>query len=283
MFQSHALTFSLLVECFPSDVNCFLGLNVDDILWAQSYTINIPLHPSLALTEMPWEPTLDEKIIPDQPLNLFAKGEFYKVPIIFGTNQNETASFGFDLLRFLDHGFSMDPFLYEALVVFFFQENTEKILQLYPPQTNSLNTALRLTTDFLFVCPTRLLAKYAATFSTFPIRTYHFTWSSSTDPMFTNDPWCCENGTVCHAGELTYVFHSDFFYPGFQRSQKELDLSWTMLNFWTDFAHQQLNSTQWPIFTKDNQQTIEFTIPIQPNSNYDKTNCDFWDSIGYDW
>lgn len=272
-----------MVECLPDDIDCFLSLDVKDIVWAQTYTVDLPFEdPSEALTEMPWIPTIDPNIVPDQPLILFSKGEFYKVPFIIGTNQNESASFGYNVLKFLKAGYYIDPTFYESLVILIFKENSVKILELYPPGDNAMNSAFQLATDFLFVCPTRFIALSASEFSKNPIRTYHFLWSSSSiDPMNMGNPWCYINGTVCHANELTYVFHSLDFYSGYNRTKKEQDLSWAMLTLWTDFAHQRLTSSQWPLFTKDRKHTLELTIPIHEYYNYDKANCDFWDHVGY--
>lgn len=35
-----------------------------------------------------WVPVIDGDLIPDEPLKLFARGEFTKVPMIIGNNQN---------------------------------------------------------------------------------------------------------------------------------------------------------------------------------------------------
>jgi carboxylesterase type B len=117
---------------------------------------------------------------------------------------------------------------------------------------------------------------------------------------------------VCHGAELVYEFHSISFCPGFYQTSDEQRLSWQMMTYWTSFAHgsvphpnnQPSNSFRlsedenvrtkkvrqqwqipplihWPQFN-NTLQTLRLDIPLSIEIGYNKRNCDFWDTLGYD-
>ncbi|CAG9947722.1 unnamed protein product [Clonostachys rosea f. rosea IK726] len=52
-----------------------------------------PGGPSQPLPVWPWTPCTDGDLIPDKPLDMYKRGEFIKVPMIIGNNENEGAYF----------------------------------------------------------------------------------------------------------------------------------------------------------------------------------------------
>uniref|UniRef100_A0A8H7K372 Carboxylic ester hydrolase n=1 Tax=Bionectria ochroleuca TaxID=29856 RepID=A0A8H7K372_BIOOC len=52
-----------------------------------------PGGPSQPLPVWPWTPCIDGDLIPDKPLDMYKRGEFIKVPMIIGNNENEGAYF----------------------------------------------------------------------------------------------------------------------------------------------------------------------------------------------
>jgi carboxylesterase type B len=86
------------------------------------------------MTELPFEPTVDSKYVIDQPLNLALKGNFYKVPILMGTVQNES-------LIFLENAMitaglnQVTEYEYGALVLAIFGSQGVNVFLHYSPGT----------------------------------------------------------------------------------------------------------------------------------------------------
>jgi len=204
--QIHSDIFALWTNCSISNSQCFLNLAVQDIITAQGKTIDLPWRPSLALTELPWEPVIDPDYVPDQPLNLFKAGKIYPVPAIFGDVRNETLSFGLNVFQFLNITEVLGV-EYASVVELFFQTRIFDVLKHYPIEWNSTDNVLNLSNDYIFICPTRNLAIYHSKAGN-PTYHYSFVWSSPDDVI--NAQWipCRQDGNVCHASELTFVFSS---------------------------------------------------------------------------
>jgi len=263
-----------------SNPQCFLNLSVANILSAQYKTIDLPWTPSLALTELPWEPVLDEDYVPDQPLNLFKQGKSYPVPAIFGNVRNETLSFGLTVFQLLNMT-EVTPLEYFGLVGVFFQSKIFDVIEHYPVQSNSSDPILNLTNDYLFTCPTRNLAIYHSKAGN-PTYLYHFLWSSPDDII--NHQWvpCRQDGNVCHASELTFVFCSGRFYGPNYHTASEQQFSLEVLEAWASFAHGTVDEIKWPQFNNSTLLSKGWDINPSIEKAYNQVNCDFWDSMGYD-
>jgi para-nitrobenzyl esterase len=219
-------------------------------------------------------------LIPDQPLTLFEQGNFYRVPIIIGNVRNESNVFGYLLQSALNIN-KLSAFEYESLVLLFFQKHASAILHAYPAMSDSFSALFRLTSDYIFLCPSRLLAVYAA--RVVPVRWYQYLLSTIDDPITPYEHLCFVNQTVCHAAEVSYVFHSVDNYPGFRFSQSESEFSLSLLRVWASFANASLSEQFWPLFDNTTLLSMQFDLQSSIASGYHASNCDLWDKIGYDW
>ncbi|KAH7115407.1 Alpha/Beta hydrolase protein [Dactylonectria estremocensis] len=70
-----------------------LCLRGRDINATQEANVPSPFPESSGAPFWYWVPVIDGDLIPDEPLKLFARGEFTKVPMIIGNNQNEGVFF----------------------------------------------------------------------------------------------------------------------------------------------------------------------------------------------
>jgi len=232
----------------------------------------------LSLSLLKWQPVLDPNIVPDQPLKLFNQQKNYPVPVIFGTNRNES-------LIFLDNlipSRNVTESLYRGVISFLWRGNAAGIFKLYPPVSgNNFDTISALVTDFLFTCPTRSLALNSAlnTNSTF---LYAFDHTPSVDEVDHSFKDCFQVPVVCHASELTFVWHSTDFTP-FKHTPVEQKLSWNMLNTWANFAHGNLDQSFWPAYSNSSRTSLVWDIPASKKMNAKGAACDFFDSIGYNW
>jgi len=247
---------------------------VDNILNAQGNTFWIPF-PISATDDMPWQPAIDGYQVLDSPLNLIIAGNFTSMPVILGTVRNETTSFVY--------GAVTDPISaleYEALVALWFEFDAEQVLSLYPPDAiDARSTVSMLTTDMIMGCPTRRAAEALSHNS--PTYLFEFLHPPYADPM--NNSSYCKN-QVCHGADLGYVFHSSQF-AGFPfHSPEESELSWSVLQYWTSFAHSSFGKTtsgtllSWPLYNTTSDISLGLDIPLTYVSKYHKEQCDFWNS-----
>lgn len=70
---------------------------------------------------------------------------------------------------------------------------------------------------------------------------------------------------------------------GLQLSPVEENLSLAMLQAWATFAHGAMPTNVWPEFNNQTSISMGWTIPPVILNGYHQSNCEFWDSIGYDF
>jgi carboxylesterase type B len=93
--------------------------------------------------ELPFEPTVDNKYVIDQPIKLVLEGNFYQVPILMGTVQNES-------LIFLENAMSaagvkqVTEFEYSTILLAFFGNEGVDVFFQYPPGTSSTKNNTRV-------------------------------------------------------------------------------------------------------------------------------------------
>lgn len=203
------------------------------------------------------------------------------MPAIFGNVRNETLGFGLALFQFLNLT-EVNSVEYLSVAELFFQSKILDVLDHYPVQYNSSDAILQLTNDYIFTCPTRNLAIYHSNAGN-PTYLYHFLWSSPDDVI--NHQWvpCRQDGNVCHASELTFVFSSGRFYGPNYHTEIEQQFSLQVLESWARFAHGNVDESSWPQF--NNSTLISKGWDINPfiENAFNQQNCDFWDIMGYDW
>merc|ERR1712137_68197 len=280
--------FAQLLGCDENDLECLRQSSISDILNAQNNAIEIyPLHPLNAF--MPWQPMVDGDLIPLQPLDAFANGQYNHVPFISG-NVNDEA------LMFIDSAFP-NPVPYSeylAVIGVIFGPVAPQVLAEYPVPADQMNdtrpTMTTLGTDYIFTCPLRRALRQMANDSV-DVYYYHF------DHAFTNfDPWGPDYpecvGYVCHGSELPYIFNSaeiGSFYTGYKWSQSEAELAAHISTAWGNFATSgtpnspKQVSPQWPLYNQDTDQDMKWATPSSVETGYLQSYCDFWDTLGYTW
>lgn len=280
--------FASILGCDVDDLDCLRAQSTSDIVNAQAEAIQIyPLHPLNAF--MPWQPMVDGKVIPMQPMDAIRTGNYQKVPFISGTVDNEAVMFIYSAF--------VDPVPYDdflALIGLIFGPVAPQVLNEYSVPQDQRNdtrpTISAIGTAYIFHCPVRNVTRMISN-DTVPTYFYHF------DHYFTNfDPWGPEYpecaSEVCHGSELPYIFNSaeigDSF-TGYFWSSQEAQLAQLISTYWGNFATSfnpntpYSQSLQWPPYFTSSDQDLKFSTPSSVETGYMDSQCDFWDSLGYSW
>lgn len=279
--QSHAIAkeFASNLGCPVDDVGCMRAALPEVVLDAQQQKDFV--WPALfhGIRDMlVWAPVIDGEILMEQPIEAAAGGRLIK-PVIIGTNADEALIF-VELAKIALGWKSVSDFDYRITMDFIFRDRglREKIYAKYPPDGKD-NTGLisRVLTDYLFTCPNL----YAASKGSPETWSYIFDHVPSFN-IWPRVPACAD--AVCHAAELSFVFHTPESRRG-KFTAQENDLSNLMAGYWTSFAKSLRpgdGTSAWPEFDPGSL-SLEFVTPVgeikaEPDTASD---CRFWDGIGY--
>jgi acetylcholinesterase/cholinesterase len=279
--QSHVIAkeFASNLGCSVDDLGCMRAALPEVVLDAQQQKDFI--WPALfhGIRDMlVWAPVIDGEVLIEQPIEAAASGGLTK-PVIIGTNANEALIF-VELAKTALGWKSVSDFDYRITMDFIFREHglRGKIYGKYPPDGND-NTVLisKVLTDYLFTCPNLYAASKGSP----------GTWSYIFDHVLSFNVWpgvpACADA-VCHAAELSFVFHTPESRKG-KFTPQENELSNIMVGYWTGFAKSLRpgdGTSAWPEFDPGSL-SLEFVTPVgetkaEPDTTSD---CRFWDGIGY--
>ena len=230
--------------------------------------------------KLPWAPTVDGSLITQTPSTAFQTGTFYQVPIVLGTVANETTGF-------LPLAFGEGPggvifggiFYNTGLDTLFGTSLANKIRALYPStRTNSEDALGRAMTDFAFVCPVLKSATWISQYV--PAYVYQMTHAPTCDPNNYQHAIC--KGRACHSADVDFVFHTISLdrRGNCNWTPAESDLSWEMLQAWTNFTANPTSISNLPRW--NGKDLLQFDLPSKLSSNTAaNSNCDFWYDVAY--
>eukprot|EP01084_Bolivina_argentea_P199433 341248_1 len=252
---------------------------------------------------MPWTPTVGTDLFPMQPIRSFQQGKIRDIPFMIGTVSNEGKSF---IYGAYPKGIAKNQVM-KIFAVILGPENAIKVREHYPEPHNTTDYrdyVSHIATDGLFKCATRnATAQHVRNQFQFksPVYLYHFDHASSFNQMQWNVNWTyCWGDVVCHAEELSYVFHPDLTPINASYTSGEYALALSMQSYWTQFAKfgnpgngGSLNpmsttdgSTTWVPFAQNAERSIQFQVDqvvMQSSVDVKDHKCDFWDTLNYDW
>jgi carboxylesterase type B len=259
------------LHCSTGDIACFRRAAYQDIVTAQAAINNKVTSLKLLLFFEPWVPVIDNIIVHGQILDLIHNTSFPLKELIVGTLTEEA-------VYFIYEGWTkpVSPATYAEVLLGAFREKALKVFERYPPDSVSdLRPLLsRIATQWVFACSNRIFARKAASYA------YVFGYPLDFDG-WGNETFC--NGHVCHGTELPFLFESEW--TNFTDAGRRVSES--MATYWANFATSQdpneplRVATPWPRVTTGNETYMYFQDPLQVQENYLKSDCDFWDSIGY--
>lgn len=273
----------------PSHVACMKAVPADILLAAQSKVLIWGAGQTLA-NIMKFLPVVDGVELPMQPQKALTTGAFNRVPVMLGTNANETEFF---LSPYLTEPLS--PTLFEiALPLMLGEAVASKALAYYGIPERFKNDTRELLsligTDYLFFCGYRYISRGMSTFT--DVYRYYFDRVSSISDWQYSTPMAGCRTAVCHSAELPFVFNP--VYPGRPAyTAADTALSATMQRAWSTFARtgspnpllvSSLNPSGLVTFPRYNNATLSLlnlSTPIGALSGYRDDVCNFWDTVGY--
>lgn len=212
-------------------------------------------------------PVIDGTLLKTDPYLLFKDGLFVHMPLLLGNVANEGTSF------IHNHNMTEDEYKLSVDSTFV---NSSEILKQYPASRfdSPFYAAAEVFGDFLFVCPTIRLMKFASN------KTDIFQYWFSHLPSFQNKAL-----KVSHFSEVYFVFGDVFHLPSplVPATPEELSLSSQIMNFWVSFAKDgtpySKDSTEWHVARSPSYKYIQLDTPISVGSLLKQQDCNFWDSI----
>ena len=251
--------FEKMANC--SDMQCLENLPLSELLAAQALAENHfrLLHPLLILYA--WSPVVEH-----QPMAVLTQGKGLPVPVLWGSNANETNF----LIGSLPNE-SVSEAEYLAAVALLFPLHIASVLKQFPPHREA-NVTLSLTllaTDYLFVCSNRLAWRGHSANS----YAYVFRHPMSFATQFWGADYPCYNAT-CHAGELPFVFQSATRL-GYSITAAEKVLENKISNFWGAFVHGQAPWASYKTATDQYMLLSTTEDGYELISHYRSSDCDF--------
>ncbi|HUG22199.1 MAG TPA: carboxylesterase family protein [Albitalea sp.] len=217
-------------------------------------------------------PNVDGQLFPEQPLATIARGAHAHMPVIIGNSTQETMLFVNAV------GPVTDEASYRTAIGKTFGADTvAPILAAYPAASYpSPKLALvQLTTDALFTCQSRRVARTLSRTQKAPVYRYLFAHALENDP---------EQKAL---GAVHTVEHP-FFFPWqgkYRPNDADLNVQRTMVTHWTRFARRGDSGSpggEWPSAERgDAHLVIAGTPAVQSGDG--GAQCDFWDTVRLPW
>jgi para-nitrobenzyl esterase len=219
-------------------------------------------------------PNVDGHVFPDQPLARIARGEHAAMPVIVGSSTEETMQFVNAL------GPVTDAATYGgAIEKVFGAAARERIRSMYPPSAYATPRAafVKLTTDALFTCQARRVARTLHAAQKQPVYRYLFAHALE------NDPQQKALGAV-HTIEHAFLFP---WQGQYRPTAADLEVQRLMVGHWTTLAKEgRLNDSgaaAWTAYTQANDAYLEIGATANMKSGPPDAHCAFWDSMTLPW
>lgn len=219
-----------------------------------------------------WTPVVDGLELPDQPRELYRRGQFNRVPLIIGVQGDEGWVF---VDRSFPTGLSASD--YAAVVIREFGFDGLAILERYPAaQYPTPKDALaRLTGDAEYVCEARRVAVFVEKTGT-PVYLYSFEHSVPT----------LSEGRSIHGIEPNLLFGNNFGAPSNHvLNAADQTLFSVMSEYWSRFAatgNPNAGSVEeWPRFDQASAQYLVLDTSVGPATRLRDQHCNFWEHYSF--
>jgi para-nitrobenzyl esterase len=217
-------------------------------------------------------PYVDGRVLPEDPLTRIESGKANRVPMIIGSNADETAIFVRNV---------QTPEEYRAAVAAMVAPATAaQILALYPVDQYGSGRAamIAVTTDALFTCTARRTVRAAVTGQGTSVYRYFFTHTMAGGTLRALGAF--------HGLDLFFVF-GRLDTTGYTPTVDEQALSVAMMRSWAQFAATGDPKTRvsgtgtpaWPRAKAGADPYLQLDTPITSGDGVRTEQCNFWDSL----
>jgi len=240
----------------PAAASCLRAKPMDDIVRAVPGSFGV--FPRL------YGPNVDGAVFPEQPLLAIRRGAHSAMPVIVGNSAQETMQFVGGL------GPVPDRRSYEAAVRTVFGASADRIVSQYPVTNypTPRDALVRVTTDGLFTCQSRRVARALAHVQPQPVYRYLF------DHRLDNDP-------LQRALGATHTIEHPFFFAWqghYRPNDTDLAIQRLLIGHWTSLAREGTLTSWAP------GGDAYLRISDRPLSTRDDdARCDFWDTVTLPW
>ena len=299
--------FSSFLNCSPTDITCLRSRSAEEIVEAQVLSSAAPINirNPLLLFEQ-WGPVIDGEEIRRHPLQEIAAGNIQVKPLIIGETFTELPSYIYDI-----YPTPPSQIVLLTILTAYFGRFTIPILTEYweywSPDIRPLLS--ELISDYLFVCPSRLVAQSIESLFVSPeAPVYRFIFNhtfqdagvwSTTPPNEWSDICKPPYGKTCHDSDLFLIFHPALTLSGITYTRQEQGLAKTMQTYWANFVHTGdpnnfrafhqsdgvlSKSIFWPPYlSKTGWQSLFIEAPRAKSyrKDFKKDKCDLFDQVGY--
>ena len=216
-----------------------------------------------------WGPNVDGFVLRESPLAALSHGTHHHVPLLVGANADETSLEAPPLASDADYQSSILSAYGSAVGA--------RVLDAYPSRAFATprDAWIAATTDDVYVCPARRIARAARAGQTERVFRYFFTKALDA-------PSLAPLGAY-HSLDLPFVFGTLDRFPGFTPSARELALSDAMTGYWSRFASggdpNGSGATPWPLYDAALDTFLDLGDVIAQGAGVRTSRCDFWDGV----
>jgi para-nitrobenzyl esterase len=216
-------------------------------------------------------PVVDGDVITRPPLETIASGAHHHVPFAIGDNSEET------LLWFKNKPLPGEAAYRLAMHELLGREKGDKALARYPANAypDAKSAFVAATSDAVFICPARSLARALAKGQSEPVFRYLFTHAAQQKRHAATG--------AAHGVELLFVF-GHLRLGGYTPTAGEEALSASIMGYWTRFAAagdpNGGSAVSWPRFDVTSDAYLKLDETIAADERLHTEHCDFWDGLG---
>lgn len=244
-------------------IACLRSKSASEILMALPQEVT-------GITNNDFNAFVDGTVVPRAPTLAFAAGEHNAVPVILGTNSEETGRMVPPASMFTTEA------QYEAWARLYLSQyglagaTADAVIDVYPTSDYPTirGAAVALSTDTRWTCPARAILTALSMGQSEPVHRYFFT-------QRLNGPLAVLGAT--HALELPYVF-GVLRISGYVPTAEDEALSAAMGDAWTAFGTNgtpgDVGTVTWPAWTEAADDYVELGTPIRASEGVRSVQCD---------
>eukprot|EP01064_Diplonema_japonicum_P009459 TRINITY_DN16949_c0_g1_i1.p1 TRINITY_DN16949_c0_g1~~TRINITY_DN16949_c0_g1_i1.p1 ORF type:complete len:533 (+),score=49.93 TRINITY_DN16949_c0_g1_i1:48-1646(+) len=294
MYHAEEVFTWLLGNTTCSDVACLKALTADEVRHGVRNFPGGELMIAGGMRHLLWAPVVDNVELTVSPAVAFAKGEFHKVPLLAGTNRDETA-------MFLEGVHNLTELSFDGVMLPFLNGNASLLHNLkdlysnqsfpYPRDLGEGFTwwwwaTMAASTDAIFTCPHRRATRSIAEAGkgVFSYVLLHPTSSPTILPDSGPGSFL-----VPHGSDVPYVYNCTVQGSPYNCSwavPSEQELAGGVSAFWIEFAKSSSPGLPWAQYVPSSDLRLGFDISTSNGgkgfhavSNFHKEQCDFWDTV----